>query len=295
MAKFKITHLTSYQYSDQVIDSEHYFFDKAINDQFQKVLSYNSLIKVNDKNNADKSVKKYTDPFGNNICYFLNKNHSSKLDFLLDIEVETDGEYYKENSAKFDDLKNQKDDDLYLPFYFNKHEKFMLSPYLEIDYGVKDAMLKTFVDLAKSFKGNALKKVEKILSHINSKYKYDISSANVDNSPFHLFAEEKGVCHDFTNFFITIVRVLGIPARFCCGYNYRNENFAHQLHSWAEIYIPKLGWLGFDPSRGIIIDENYIKLSHGIDYFDCAPVRGIIFNGGDGETLNVEVSVQTAS
>jgi len=72
---------------------------------------------------------------------------------------------------------------------------------------------------------------------------------------YFLFTAKKGDCSHFSSAFVILCRSLGIPARCVGGYapamrNYLTGNFevhAIQAHAWAEIYLPEVGWIQFDP------------------------------------------------
>ena len=64
------------------------------------------------------------------------------------------------------------------------------------------------------------------------------------------------------------------------------------MHAWAECYIPEKGWLGFGPANNLIALENHIKVAHGRDYADCAPIKGIIYSNSEKNETNYVVEVQ---
>ena len=96
---------------------------------------------------------------------------------------------------------------------------------------------------------------------------------------------KKGVCQDYAHIFIAMARANKIPARYVSGYLNQGKKFlgASFMHAWVEAYVPQLGWVGFDPTNNLLVDENFIKVSHGADYIDCTPVKGVI-RRSSGET-----------
>ena len=96
----------------------------------------------------------------------------------------------------------------------------------------------------------------------------------------------KGVCQDFTHLFLSLMRKTGLPARYVSGYlnqgtEYRGSAF---MHAWAEVMIPELGWTGFDPTNNLIVNNNYLKVSHGSDYSECGTLKGIVRSNGTNKT-----------
>ena len=107
-------------------------------------------------------------------------------------------------------------------------------------------------------------------------------------------ARGEGVCQDQAHALITVARHLGIPARYVSGYlQSGGEAGDHEAaHAWAELHLPGLGWVGFDPANRCCPDARYIRLGSGLDAQDAAPIRGTA-RGLGHETLDVSVTVQT--
>lgn len=103
---------------------------------------------------------------------------------------------------------------------------------------------------------------------------------------------EKGVCQDHAHIFISAVRYAGYPARYVSGYLMMNDRISQDAtHAWAEVWLPSLGWVGFDVSNQISPDARYIRLASGLDYHQAAPISGLTM-GGTGETIDVTLQVQ---
>jgi len=101
----------------------------------------------------------------------------------------------------------------------------------------------------------------------------------------------EGVCQDHTHVFLACAREAGWPARYVSGYLLLDGQTAQEaMHAWAEVYVPGLGWVGFDPANTVSPDERYVRVAVGLDYTDAAPVIGRIL-GGEGEALAVAIEV----
>ncbi|UOM33971.1 transglutaminase family protein [Acuticoccus sp. I52.16.1] len=101
-----------------------------------------------------------------------------------------------------------------------------------------------------------------------------------------------GVCQDLTHILIAAARVDGLPARYVSGYQYveGRPRAMHESHAWAEIHLPDLGWVSFDPTVGMCGTDHYVRLAVGLDTMSASPLRGAIY-GGLGEVLDVTVTV----
>ena len=93
---------------------------------------------------------------------------------------------------------------------------------------------------------------------------------------------------------IAMARGQGIPARYVSGYLLNGDGGKEYeaAHAWAELHVPGLGWVGFDPANECCPDGRYIRLGSGYDAADAAPIRGIS-RGTGGENLTVTVAVQS--
>jgi transglutaminase-like putative cysteine protease len=102
-----------------------------------------------------------------------------------------------------------------------------------------------------------------------------------------------GVCQDHAHVMVGAAISLGIPARYVSGYLYSasGDQMAEASHAWAELYVPDLGWVGFDASNAVCPDERYIRLGSGFDAVDAAPIRGVATGPGQ-ERLDVDLTVE---
>lgn len=135
----------------------------------------------------------------------------------------------------------------------------------------------------------------KLNRDINETFEYDQSITRVDSPIDEAIQYRRGVCQDFSHVMLALVRnMLHIPARYVSGYLYHRSDDTSvddATHAWVEIYLPKLGWVGFDPTNNIIVDERHIRVAIGRDYRDVPPTRGVF--KGDAETeLSVSVHVK---
>jgi transglutaminase-like putative cysteine protease len=112
----------------------------------------------------------------------------------------------------------------------------------------------------------------------------------------------EGVCQDFAHLVIALCRSLGIPARYVSGYLFarndatgelapHDEPVTVQTHAWIEVAIPGHGWWPLDPTNGISVGEQHVKIGHGRDYDDVPPLKGV-FSGPPGHDLDVSVEMR---
>jgi transglutaminase-like putative cysteine protease len=105
-----------------------------------------------------------------------------------------------------------------------------------------------------------------------------------------------GACRDLTVLFMAACRSLGIAARFVSGYQAQAETPDGQrhLHAWPEVFLPGLGWRGFDPTHGIAVTDGHIALCAAPDQAGTMPVEGGFFGTGVTSTLDFRVEITTS-
>lgn len=122
---------------------------------------------------------------------------------------------------------------------------------------------------------------------------YSPGTTNASTTAAEALAQGVGVCQDHAHLMIAAALSVDIPARYVAGYLFAEGggDMAEASHAWAEIYVPDLGWVGFDASNQVCPDDRYVRLGSGYDATDAAPIRGISMGAG-AERLDVDVTVQ---
>jgi hypothetical protein len=106
------------------------------------------------------------------------------------------------------------------------------------------------------------------------------------------FTERRGSCRDLSVMQMEMLREIGLATRFVSGYAFNSElNVDHELHAWLEVYLPGAGWIGLDPSLGLLTDHRYIPLAFHPDPARTSPVQGS-FAGGAESALTTLVEMK---
>ena len=132
-----------------------------------------------------------------------------------------------------------------------------------LDYGSKER-IKALAEEITAGAGSEYEKAKKLEYYFyNNDYIYDLSykKANGENAENFLFDTKTGVCYEYATAMVLLARSIGIPARYCEGYNmtqrvekgniHENTNYSistKDAHGYPELYIKGYGWLDFEPT-----------------------------------------------
>lgn len=113
-------------------------------------------------------------------------------------------------------------------------------------------------------------------------------------APGETLQEGEGSCRDLTVLFLELCRLQGLAARFVSGYFLEHlGRREHELHAWAEVYLPGAGWRGFDAVSGMACGEYHVALCASADPLACAPVEGS-FRGAGKSRFEYKVELKGA-
>ena len=284
-----VKHMTRYRYDQAIQRSKHCVHLRPIDDVHQRVESYRLSIV------PGVPIVEFEDVFGNWGSRFEISQPYQELTVSAESTITLSGV----DPFAFAQGPIRPS----FPLVWMPWEHKMLSPYLA-PVELPETQLHEIYDNAMSFVERNNHDLMETLFAINltlfREYKYVPGSTRLETTPYEVLTSKKGVCQDFANLFICMARLLGIPARYVCGYVFTGnsgtgENAGSRpqsdaSHAWLQLYIPNAGWKGFDPTNGVLASTNHIRVAYGRHYRDATPTAGTLYSSAK-ETMTIDVQV----
>jgi len=137
-----------------------------------------------------------------------------------------------------------------------------------------------------------------ITQAIYSDFRYATRLHGHPQTPLETLATRTGTCRDFAVLMMEAVRTLGFAAQFVSGYLYcppRGVATTSTLggghtHAWIRVYLPKCGWVEFDPTNGIVGNADLVRVAIARDPAQALPLWGS-WSGESGDFLGMDVEV----
>ncbi len=138
---------------------------------------------------------------------------------------------------------------------------------------------------------------------INRGLRYQRREMKGIQEPVETLRLRHGCCRDFAMLMIEAARSLGFAARFVSGYlavplddpgDATSGSARGSTHAWAQIYLPGIGWLDFDPTIGSVGKIGLVTVAVVRDPRHALPLHGT-FIGFPSDDLGMEVQVSVTS
>jgi uncharacterized protein (DUF2126 family) len=173
------------------------------------------------------------------------------------------------------------------PFTYQGAEKRDLAPYLVMFRG--EPLFKKYLKGVSRERQRTIDFLVGLNLRLSRDIRYLIRMEPGVQSPEQTLHKASGSCRDSAWLLVQLLRHLGLAARFVSGYLIQlapdmksldgpsgPEKDFTDLHAWCEVYLPGAGWIGLDPTSGLLAGEGHIPLACAPEPIAAAPITGAV-------------------
>ena len=213
---------------------------------------------------ANHFVNWQQDPHGNWIARYVFPEKTTEfaiaVDFVADMQVINPFDFFVEPYADI------------FPFEYPEALRTDLAAFLEPEPA--GPLLQDFMRTLSREPMNTVNYLVALNQKLQTLVRYVTRMEPGVQTPDETLQAGSGSCRDSAWLLVQIVRQLGMPARFVSGYLIQlkpdlkpldgpagaTQDFT-DLHAWTEVYIPGAGWIGFDPTSGLLCGEGHLPVA----------------------------------
>ncbi|RWO45383.1 MAG: transglutaminase family protein [Mesorhizobium sp.] len=268
-----VYHLTHYKYDRPVVLGPQIIRLQPAPHSRTKVLSHSLKVEP-----ANHFVNLQQDPYGNFLARFVFPEPVTELkievDLVADMTVYNPFDFFVEPSAEA------------FPFEYPEEIRDDLAIYRTPEPA--GPLLSALLNTIDRSAANTVNFLVDLNARLQREIAYIVRMETGVFSPEETLAAKKGSCRDSSWLLVQILRNLGIAARFVSGYLIQLKpdlialdgppgtatDFT-DLHAWCEVYLPGAGWIGFDPTSGLLTGESHVPLAATPHFRNAAPISGM--------------------
>nr|WP_315598266.1 transglutaminase family protein [uncultured Cupriavidus sp.] len=219
------------------------------------------------------------DPFSNYLARLVFPEKTTEfrvtVDLVAEMSVYNPFDFFLEPTAEK------------IPFTYAAGLEHDLAPYLA--RGELTPRFAAFVDSIDRTPCATLDFLVALNQRLQQEIRYLIRMEPGVQAPETTLENGSGSCRDTGWLLVQILRHLGLAARFVSGYLLQltpdvkavdgpvgAEADFTDLHAWCEVYLPGAGWIGLDPTSGLLAGEGHIPLACTPEPSSAAPVSGAV-------------------
>ena len=265
-------HRTSYKYPKPIGHGPHVVRLRPAPHCRSNILAYSLRVGAN-----EHFINWQQDPQANYLARLVFPEPTDHLDIEVDLVVEmavlNPFDFFLEPTAE------------QYPFKYDSEQAHELAPFLTVEKATP--LMSVLVDRFKDKTGRTIDVMVEMNSAIQAAIAYQIRMEPGVQTPEETLEKASGSCRDSAWLFATLLRHLGLASRFVSGYLIQlkpdvisldgpvgSEVDFTDLHAWTEVYLPGAGWIGFDPTSGLLAGEGHLPLACSPDPSSAAPVTG---------------------
>jgi len=273
-----LNHKTHYKYDQSVWLSPHLIRLRPAPHCRTPILSYSLKITP-----AEHFINWQQDPYSNRLARLVfpkkTKEFGFEVDLVAEMTVINPFDFFIDKYAEE------------FPFAYDATLSKELAPYLET-LPIEPKLASVILE-SRKHKIRTIDFLVGLNQSIQNRVKYLIRMEPGIQTPEETLTKACGSCRDSAWLLVQLLRNYGLAARFVSGYLIQLKpdtisldgpsgtavDFT-DLHAWTEVYLPGAGWVGLDPTSGLMAGEGHIPLACTADPVNAAPVTGF-FNLDD--------------
>ncbi|MCW5660681.1 MAG: transglutaminase family protein [Burkholderiaceae bacterium] len=269
-----LNHVTHYRYDRRVGLSPQVVRLRPAPHCRTPILSYSLRIEP-----GEHFINWQQDPFSNYLArlVFAEKTAEFKVtvDLVAEMSVYNPFDFFLEPGAET------------FPFVYDNGLKQELAPYLQADAATP--RLRALLDSIPRSEQRTIDFLVALNQRLQKDIRYLIRMEPGVQPPEQTLQLASGSCRDTGWLLVQLLRHLGLAARFVSGYLIQlkpdvkaldgpagTEVDFTDLHAWCEVYLPGAGWIGLDPTSGLLAGEGHIPLACTPRPSSAAPITGAV-------------------
>ncbi len=269
-----LNHVTHYEYDRPVQLGPHVIRLRPAPHSRSRILSYSLKVEP-----EEHFINWQQDAFANYQArlVFPKKTQAFKVtvDVVTEMAVFNPFDFFLEPTAE------------QVPFTYADSVKEELRSYLDKDD--KTPLFKKYLASMDRKRQNTIDFLVQINQRLHQDIRYTIRLEPGVQTPEETLHLQSGSCRDSAWLLVQLFRHMNIAARFVSGYLIQlspdvksldgpsgTEVDFTDLHAWCEVYLPGAGWVGLDPTSGLLAGEGHIPLACTPQPSAAAPIEGLM-------------------